>query len=403
MVDLDYRTVIDIEKCEACDDGLSKAATRCSDAIPLIPETAREDDYRTAFAHDRDRILYSTPFQRLVYKTQMFCGANPSKYTTRLLHTLKVAQIARTISRALSLNEDLTEAIALGHDIGHAPFGHTGEDILRKRTINVNGFEHNEEGVWVALFSRERGLNLSTVTLEGILKHTKFSFKPYNENGVARSDPFAEIKLTRPREEPQILDNVFKYMGPPDAKQDVTFLALPSYEAQIVDISDEIAYVVHDLEDSLVRRIVESADLPPEWHSEFGGDPRDGINGLVKGVVLENCTKIREASENGSRIELSHTDRLAKLILIMKEWYSYMHTTKLLNQKTWAEQVMNEAFDLFLKDGDLLKKSVDPFDYRAIVQHPFRGESLVAHCIATLTDHELSSIGSVHLGIDPPA
>lgn len=391
------RTISDIEYCESCDYGLIKSATPSSNARYLMPEKLTKDDYRTPFAHDRDRIIHSLAFRRLVHKTQVFCGADPSKYTTRLLHTLKVCQIAQTISRALRLNEDLTVAIALGHDIGHAPFGHLGEEILRRRLIHDNGFEHNEEGVLLALYF-EQGLNVTFQTLEGILKHTRFSFEPYNAANVKRHDPFETLELKRRRQQPLVYHNVFNYMGPQDSNQKVTFLGLPTYEAQVVDIADEIAYVVHDLVDCLAREIVTEEELPPEWQEEFlTDDPGDAINGLVKGVIDENYDKLIHIDAEAPRIELSHTVKLSRLMEIMKNWYQEIFDTKLAWQKDWASQVLESVFDLFLSDHAQLKKYVHPWYYLKIVRKPYRGESLVGHCIATLTDNEIISIYDKHL------
>lgn len=390
------RTASDIENCESCKYGLINAATPSNSAKRLLPEEPRRDDYRTQFAHDRDRIIHSLAFQRLVHKTQVFCGADPSRYTTRLLHTLKVAQVAQTISRALRINEDLTVAIALGHDIGHAPFGHLGEEILRQRLIDDNGFEHNEEGVLLALYF-EQGLNLTVQTLEGILKHTRFSCEPYSAANVRRYDPFQTIKLKRHRHSPLVLHNVFKYMGPAGSDQRITFQELPTYEAQVVDIADEIAYVVHDLEDCLARGTVTEEELPPEWQEEFADDPKDAISSLVTGVIDENFDKLIHADPVTPRTELSHTARLSQLMEVMKNWYEGIFEVKLADQKKWANQVLADVFELFVREPTLLREYVHPWYYRSIVRKPYRGKSLVGHCMATLTDHEIISIYDAHL------
>jgi len=140
------------------------------------PET--EHEYRSVFQRDRDRIVHSSAFRRLEYKTQVFVYHEGDYYRTRLTHTTEVAQIARTIARILCLNEDLTEAIALAHDIGHTPFGHSGEEILNQLMKDHGGFEHNKQGLrivdWLERrYPEFRGLNLTFEVREGIIKHSR--------------------------------------------------------------------------------------------------------------------------------------------------------------------------------------------------------------------------------------
>ena len=192
------RTKETIFLCEKCkDNGLYPLAQKSEDAYRLLDQEPHE--YRTHYARDRDRIIYSNTFRRLVHKTQVYPATDPSKFTTRLTHTLKVMQVAQTISRALKLNEDLSVAIALGHDIGHPPFGHIGEEALRQLMMDVGGFEHNEESVWILM--KFEKLNLTLQVLEGILKHTCYSYYPIiKRRGVTRKDPFADFDLQRCRQ-----------------------------------------------------------------------------------------------------------------------------------------------------------------------------------------------------------
>ena len=187
-----------------------------------------EHPYRTAFQRDRDRIIHSTAFRRLECKTQVFISYEGDYYRTRLTHTLEVAQIAKTIARALRLNEDLVEAISLAHDLGHTPFGHVGEETLHKLMQEHGGFEHNRQGLRVVDYLEERypnfkGLNLSWEVREGILKHT-----------TAYDHP--EIKEFKR----------YKY---------------PTLEAQVVDAADEIAYDSHDLDDGITSGLIDVRDL----------------------------------------------------------------------------------------------------------------------------------------------
>ena len=187
-----------------------------------------EHPYRSVYQRDKDRIIHSTAFRRLEYKTQVFVNHEGDHYRTRLTHTIEVAQIARCISRTLCLNEDLSEAIALAHDLGHTPFGHSGEDALRILMKDHGGFEHNVQGLRVVdvlekRYSQFAGLNLSWEVRESIAKHNILSDDP----NVKQFD------LSRQ----------------------------PLLEAKIVDIADSIAYDNHDIDDSLKARLITESGL----------------------------------------------------------------------------------------------------------------------------------------------
>ena len=192
----------------------------------IFPEG--ESLYRTAFQKDRDRVLHTSAFRRLEYKTQVFVNYEGDYYRTRLTHTLEVAQVGRTIARALGVNEDLTETIALAHDLGHPPFGHAGERILDGLMAGSGGFDHNKQSFRIVTELEERypsfrGLNLSWETLEGIVKHET----EYDESDARAFEP--------------------------------TWKA--SIEAQIANIADETAYNAHDLDDGLESGLIEPAEL----------------------------------------------------------------------------------------------------------------------------------------------
>lgn len=185
--------------------------------------TEPDHRYRTAFQRDRDRIVHSRAFRRLEYKTQVFVYREGDHYRNRLTHTLEGSQIARTIARALRLNEDLAEAVALAHDLGHTPFGHAGERALSEWMRNEGGFDHNRQSLRIVDLLEDRyptfrGLNLTSETREGILKH-----------GCPWEHPVPV---------PELLDH-------------------PSLEAQVVDVADEIAYMNHDLDDGLRSGLLE--------------------------------------------------------------------------------------------------------------------------------------------------
>ncbi len=186
--------------------------------------------YRTCFQRDRDRIIYSSAFRRLEYKTQVFLIREGDYFRTRLTHTIEVSQIARTIAKVLRLNEDLTEAIALAHDLGHTPFGHAGEEMLNELMKEEGGFNHNLQGLRVVELLEERypnfrGLNLTWEVREGIAKHSA-NFKEFSE----------KIKEYEPQKN-------------------------SSLEAQIVSLADEIAYDSHDLDDGLKNKMLEESSL----------------------------------------------------------------------------------------------------------------------------------------------
>jgi len=188
-------------------------------------------DDRLAYERDRDRIIHCAAFRRLEYKTQVFVNHEGDYYRTRLTHSLEVAQIARGIARNLRLNEDLVEALALAHDLGHTPFGHTGEEALNRLMKNFGGFEHNRQSLRIVETLEQRypafdGLNLSWEVREGIIKHSS----DYDRAGNAAIQPY----------EPQLR---------------------PTLEAQIIDQADEIAYNNHDIDDGLKAGYIALEDL----------------------------------------------------------------------------------------------------------------------------------------------
>jgi dGTPase len=196
-----------------------------------------EDPLRSPFQRDRDRIVHSTAFRRLEYKTQVFVSHEDDHLRTRLTHTLEVAQIARTAARALGLDEDLAEAVALAHDLGHSPFGHAGEDALDAVLAAHGGFDHNVQTLRVITLLERRyaefdGLNLCWETLEGVVKH----------NGPLRG-------------------GVPPYVASYSAGHDLELTSYPGAEAQIAALADDIAYANHDLDDGLRAALFEIADL----------------------------------------------------------------------------------------------------------------------------------------------
>lgn len=239
-----------------------------------------EHPYRSCYQRDRDRIIHSTAFRRLEYKTQVFVNHEGDYYRTRLTHTLEVTQIATSIARTLKLNADLVEAIALAHDIGHPPFGHSGEDELHDLMKDHGGFDHNLQGLRVVDFLEERypnfkGLNLTWEVREGINKHTT----PFDH-------PHRLIEL-----EPE---------------------KSPTLEAQVVDLADEIAYDNHDLDDGITSGLIREEELCQIslWKKMHGRlsdsypNLKDEIRKyqIVRALINEEVTNLITESENRIRV-----------------------------------------------------------------------------------------------------
>jgi len=212
----------------------------------LRPEP--ECDIRTAFQRDRDSIIHSKAFRRLKHKTQVFLAPTGDHYRTRLTHTLEVSQIARTIARALRLNEDLTEAIALGHDLGHTPFGHSGEAVLNE--LVPDGFRHYEQSLRVVDFLEKdgEGLNLTFEVRDGILKHS-----------IGEGD----IIPIKEEERAETL------------------------EGRIVRVSDIVAYVNHDIDDAIRAGVLKRGDIPKDILRVLGDTHSQRINTMVSDIVRE--------------------------------------------------------------------------------------------------------------------
>src|SRR5499427_3262424 len=254
----------------------SSRATR-----PFGPPRAMPGDSRTQYARDRDRNIHSRAFRRLKHKTQVFIPYEGDHFRTRLTHTIEVSQIARSVARALGLNEDLTEAVALGHDLGHTPFGHSGEYVLdrllRESHPEAGGFKHNFQSVRVVdrLEKRyeEPGLNLTHDVREGVLKHTSWP----------RDFPF-----------------------PLDFPEGLRFESGGSLEAQVVNWTDEIAQQTHDLEDGLPlteEQAIEELAISRLVRSSrgYGSDAASRRAALIRGMIATLSAALVEASR--SRIE----------------------------------------------------------------------------------------------------
>jgi dGTPase len=293
------------------EEWLAPAAARSRHALRRIAEPSSE--MRTEFQRDRDRIVHSGAFRRLKSKTQVFLPPAGDQVRTRLTHTLEVTQIARTIARALRLNEDLTEVIALAHDLGHTPFGHTGERALAEL---FPGFRHNEQSLRVVdvLEKQGRGLNLTNVTRDGILRHSK-----------------------------------------PDETITGALAGVPeTAEAQIVKISDGVAYINHDLEDAVRAGILAECDVPAIVHERLGKRHSQRINTLVVDIIEASRERVLEPGSSSQVIVLTEPVREAADALrsfLFERVYCYVNTLPSTRQ---AAQILRELFQYYVEKPDAL-------------------------------------------------
>ncbi len=265
---------------------------------------------RTEFQRDRDRIIHSKAFRRLKHKTQVFIAPFGDHYRTRLTHTLEVSQIARTISRTLRLNEDLTEAIALGHDLGHTPFGHTGEDALND--VHPGGFRHNEQSLRVVeKLEGKGGLNLTWEVRDGILNHSQEKEKILSPKSGAH---------------PHTL------------------------EAEVVKIADPLAYVNHDIDDALRAEIIRENDLPREAIKVLGSTNRKRIDTLVQEVV--------DQSRDSPHLKMSQ--RILSAFNQLRDFmYEEVYTSPILVQEVKkAYRVVIDLYKFYLNHVDLFPPSL---------------------------------------------
>jgi dGTPase len=309
-------------------------------------------DDRPAFERDRDRIIHCAAFRRLEYKTQVFVNHEGDYYRTRLTHSLEVAQIGKAIARRLRLNEELTEALALAHDLGHTPFGHTGEDVLNRLMKGYGGFEHNLQSLRVVDELEERypgfnGLNLSWETREGIIKHKS----PHD--------------------------------SPPEIVAELMPGTVPTVEAQIINFADEIAYNNHDIDDGLKSGLItlgqlETVELWSEVHERIyerypGIDPERGKHQTISALIgylirdlsvttLENIGRYGIATmEDLRRVnrqvvafsqQTAEKNRDLKRVL-MRNLYRH-HKVERMRVK--AERYLTQLFEAYLKHPTLLPR-----------------------------------------------
>lgn len=254
-------------------NNLSKYACQDKDAIRLNPE---EEDKRPPFLHDADRIIYSPSFNRYIDKTQVFSFTENDHITKRITHVIMVSKIARTIGRMLNLNEDLIEAIALGHDVGHCPIGHLGESFLNniaKENLE-EAFMHNIQSVrnYLCLEQGGKGLNLTIQVLDGIMCH----------NGEVLNNIYSPVKKTKE----QFLKEYQDALKNNDVSKEMRPMTL---EGCVVRISDVIAYIGKDIEDAIGLKLLKRSDIPEEITKVLGNNNRDIVNTIVTDIV-DNST-----------------------------------------------------------------------------------------------------------------
>ena len=254
-------------------DMLAPQAAKSAESRGRLRSEA-EDDVRPAFQRDRDRIIHCKAFRRLKHKTQVFFAPAGDHYRTRLTHTLEVSQIARTIAKVLRLHEELTEAIALGHDLGHTPFGHAGERVID--TLMPGGFNHYEQSLRIVdiLEHDGQGLNLTWEVRDGIAKHSK------GKSGAPVGMPAA--------------------------------LRASTIEGQIMRVADLIAYVNHDIDDAIRAGLLKAEDLPRDLVTVLGSSSSSRIGTLVKDVVTETIA--------GALAEIRMSEAILQAVLALRSF-----------------------------------------------------------------------------------
>lgn len=263
-----------------------------------------EDEIRTCFQRDRDRIIHCKAFRRLKHKTQVFLAPQGDHYRTRLTHVLEVSQIARTVARALRLNEDLTEAIALGHDLGHTPFGHAGELILRE--LHPGGFDHFKQSIRVVDFIERngQGLNLTHEVRNGILTHSKGKGLIIPEKKSDRSE---------------------------------------TLEGQVVRVADLIAYVNHDLDDAMRADVIKKSDIPEVILNVLGDTHAKRIDVMVKDFIY--------SSRETDLEELRMSEKIAASAYMLRDFlYEHMYESPVIrNEFIKVKKILKDLYEYYLE------------------------------------------------------
>ncbi len=282
-------------------------------------------DLRTCYQRDRDRILHCKAFRRMKHKTQVFIAPEGDHYRTRLTHTLEVSQIARTIGRALRLNEDLVEAISLGHDLGHAPFGHAGERVLDE--CNPEGFSHNAQSVRIVekLEKKGHGLNLTWEVRDGILNHS-MSRLPSTEEGM------------------------------------------------VVRYADKIAYINHDIDDAIRGRVITQEDLPRELLEILGFTFKDRINSMIRDVIFNSL--------EAGHVTMSVEKERAMMDLRKAMFSSVYIGSRAKKEEGKAEQLVRSLYEKILQHPELL-----PEEYQVALRIGEKLHQVICDYVSSMSDN----------------
>jgi dGTPase len=299
---------------------------------------------RTPFQRDRDRIVYSNAFRRLKYKTQVFLTpiGLGDHYRTRLTHTLEVAEISRAISRAMRLNEDLAEAIALGHDLGHTPFGHSGETILKE--IFSRSFTHQEQSLRVVDFleNNGKGLNLSHEVRDGILKHSK---------GYGKIMPEDPDKLPY------------------------------TMEGKVVRFADIMAYLNHDLDDAVRSRIIRIDDVPERCLKTIGKTHSERATRMISDLIYTS-------EEQGGVLQLKMSEQMYDAMIILRKFlYTRVYRAHQVHTAfVKAKKILSELYLHFLEHEEALRKELTEMEMDKCHSDGEPEARIVCDCIASMTD-----------------
>jgi dGTPase len=296
---------------------------------------------RTKFQRDRDRIVYSNAFRRLKHKTQVFLSPLGDHYRTRLTHTLEVSEIARTIARALRLNEDLAETIALGHDLGHTPFGHGGEVVLKE--IYPEGFSHREQSVRVVdvLENQGRGLNLTYEVRDGILKHSK---------------GYGSVVPKEPNEMPATV------------------------EGRVVRFADIMAYLNHDLDDAVRSGVIRRKDVPKKCTELLGRSHSERIRTMINDIVM--YTRI----EDGQML-LGVSDSVSEGMATLRKFLydNVYRSDQVHNEFMKAKKILSELYLYLLEHEDVLERELRKMEMGGLLPGTTRAR-MACDLVASITD-----------------
>ena len=353
---------------------------------------------RNVYQRDRDRIVHSTAFRRLIHKTQVFLYHEGDHYRTRLTHSLEVAQIGRTLARVLCLNEDLVEAISLAHDLGHTPFGHSGEDALNEAMATVGGFDHNAQSLRIVTFLEHRyasfrGMNLSWETLEGIVKHNG---PLLDRNGAPLARHAANgLPLA-----------IRAYMQVQDLRLDTQ----PSLEGQIAALADDIAYNNHDIDDGFRAGYIAVKELEAvpiagrmlalvrARHGDLPDSPlvyemnRRMIASMVQDVLAETETRIADAKPStiedirryGEPLAQFSEKMAAEIADLRRFLFAKVYKNPAIVRKmTEAQRVLRELYDYFAEHPEDMNLETGR---KAEIADPIARQRAVGDFVAGMTD-----------------